>query len=89
MSKSNKSNGPEPKANLTQPQTFEKALKRLEEIVETLEAGDSPLEQSIKLYEEGMMLAKSCMTQLNEAKLKLKKIKMNSGGAFEETDLET
>ena len=39
MSKSNKSNGPEPKANLSSTTNFEKALKRLEEIVETLEAG--------------------------------------------------
>jgi len=68
--------------------TFEEALKRLEEIVETLEAGNSPLDDSIKLYEEGMTLAKSCMTRLNEAKLKLKKIQKDSGGAFEETDLE-
>ncbi|MGO9480639.1 MAG: exodeoxyribonuclease VII small subunit [Candidatus Kryptoniota bacterium] len=67
---------------------FEEALRRLEEIVETLEAGNSPLDGSIKLYEEGMTLAKSCMTQLNEAKLKLKKIQKNSGGALEETDLE-
>ena len=39
-----------------------------------MKLGDSSLEESIKLYEEGMVLAKSCMTQLNEAKLKLKKI---------------
>ncbi len=80
MSKSNRSND---------NRTFENALKRLEEIVETLEVGNSPLEESIELYEEGMTLAKSCMTQLNEAKLKLKKIQKNSGGTLKETDLET
>lgn len=68
--------------------SFEEALKRLEEIVENLEAGNSSLEKSIKLYEEGMTLAKSCMTRLNEAKLKLKKIQKNSAGALEEIDLE-
>ncbi|HUI31093.1 MAG TPA: exodeoxyribonuclease VII small subunit [Candidatus Acidoferrales bacterium] len=68
--------------------SFEQALKRLEEIVETLEAGNSPLEESVKLYEEGMALAKSCMTRLNEAKLKLKKIQKKSGGDIEEIDLE-
>lgn len=68
--------------------SFEEALKRLEEIVDTLEAGNSPLEESIKLYEEGMMLAKSCMTQLNDAKLRLKKIQKNFGGALEESDIE-
>ncbi len=68
--------------------SFEGSLKRLEEIVETLETGNAPLEESIKLYEEGMTLAKSCMTRLNEAKLKLKKIQKNAGGALEETDIE-
>ncbi len=68
--------------------SFEESLKRLEEIVDTLEAGNTPLEESIKLYEEGMMLAKSCMAQLNEAKLKLKKIQKNFGGTLEETDIE-
>ncbi len=68
--------------------SFEESLKRLEEIVETLETGNAPLEESIKLYEEGMTLAKSCMTRLNEAKLKLKKIQKNAGGALEETDIE-
>ncbi len=68
--------------------TFEESLKRLEEIVETLEMGNAPLEESIKLYEEGMSLAKSCMVQLNEAKLKLKKIQKVAGGAVEEDDLE-
>lgn len=63
-------------------------MKRLEEIVETLEMGNAPLEESIKLYEEGMTLAKSCMKQLNEAKLKLKKIQKVAGGAIEEDDLE-
>ncbi len=68
--------------------SFEEALKRLEEIVEKLEAGNSSLEESIKLYEEGMILGKSCTTQLNEAKLKLKKIQKDTSGALEEKDIE-
>ena len=67
---------------------FEESLKRLEEIVDALEAGNAPLEESIKLYEEGMKLAKSCMMQLNDAKLKLKRIQRATGGAVEENDLE-
>jgi exodeoxyribonuclease VII small subunit len=67
---------------------FEEALKRLEDIVEALEAGNSSLEESLKLYEEGMSLAKSCMTQLNEAKLKLKKIQKSADGTVEEADFE-
>ncbi len=68
--------------------TFEESLNRLEQIVEVLEAGNASLDESIKLYEEGMTLAKSCMTRLNEAKLKLKKIQKNAGGALEESDIE-
>jgi exodeoxyribonuclease VII small subunit len=44
--------------------TFEEALKRLEEIVETLEKGNTPLEESMDLYEEGMKLGKSCMARM-------------------------
>ncbi len=69
-------------------QSFEEALKRLEEIVEKLEGGNSSLEESIKLYEEGMLLGKLCTTQLTEAKLKLKKIQKDSSGAFEEKDID-
>ncbi len=68
--------------------TFEESLNRLEQIVEVLEAGNASLDESIKLYEEGMTLAKSCMTRLNEAKLKLKKIQKNAGGALEESEIE-
>ncbi len=67
---------------------FEESLKRLEEIVDVLETGNASLEESVKLYEEGMTLAKSCMTRLNEAKLKLKKIQKEAGGALEESDIE-
>jgi len=68
--------------------SFEEALKRLEEIVETLEGGNSSLDESLKLYEEGVALGKSCMTRLNEAKLKLKKIQTNSNGDPEEKKIE-
>ncbi len=67
---------------------FEKSLKRLEDIVETLEGGNSSLDDSIRLYEEGMALAKSCSIRLSDAKLKLKKIQKSSGGDLEETDIE-
>ncbi|MGB9592083.1 MAG: exodeoxyribonuclease VII small subunit [Candidatus Kryptoniota bacterium] len=68
--------------------SFEDSLKRLEEIVQMLEDGSASLEESLKLYEEGMSLAKHCIMQLNEAKLKLKKIQKNFSGELEETDLE-
>jgi exodeoxyribonuclease VII small subunit len=50
---------------------FEKALARLEEIVQKLEQGDLPLEQSLKLFEEGIRLSRICNTRLEEAERKV------------------
>ena len=52
--------------------SFELSLKRLEEIVDNLEKGTLPLDQAIKLYEEGIQLSKQCIEILNNAELKLK-----------------
>ncbi|HOS68663.1 MAG TPA: exodeoxyribonuclease VII small subunit [Bacillota bacterium] len=58
--------------------SFEQALKRLEEIVETLEAGNISLEESIKIYQEGIALSKLCSGKLEEAEGKVMAI-MNRG----------
>ena len=50
--------------------TYERAYKRLEEIVEKLENGSVPLEESMKLFEEGTKLANFCNTKLNAAEQK-------------------
>lgn len=50
------------------PESFEERIERLEGIVEQLEEGEAPLEQSLLLFEEGIQLAKACQTQLEEAK---------------------
>jgi len=50
---------------------FEAALARLEEIVEELEKGDIPLENSLKLFEEGVKLSRICNTRLQEAERKV------------------
>jgi exodeoxyribonuclease VII small subunit len=50
---------------------FEDALARLEEIVQNLEGGNLPLEESLALYEEGMRLSSICSKKLNEAELKI------------------
>ena len=47
--------------------TFEQAMKDLEEIVRELEAGELPLEESLKKFEEGMKLSKLCSSKLEEA----------------------
>ena len=53
---------------------FENALKRLEEISDLLENEDTPLEDSIKLFEEGIELKEYCEEKLKSAKLKIEKI---------------
>ena len=56
-------------------ETFEQIYARLEETVAKLEVGGLPLEQAIALYEEGMTLARRCQEQLDEAELKITKLK--------------
>jgi exodeoxyribonuclease VII small subunit len=46
---------------------FEKRLNRLEEIVGKMETGELPLEESLKLFEEGVKLSRDCNSQLSEA----------------------
>ena len=50
---------------------FEAALARLEEIVQELEKGDIALEQSLKLFEEGIKLSRICNKRLDEAERKV------------------
>jgi exodeoxyribonuclease VII small subunit len=51
--------------------TFEESLKKLETIVTQLEHGDLPLEDSVKLFEEGMQLSADCKKQLEDAEGKV------------------
>ena len=53
---------------------FEDSLKRLEKIAELLEDENTPLEDSIKLFEEGISLKEQCEEKLKNAKLKIDKI---------------
>ena len=50
---------------MEQSKSFETAMKRLEEIVRTMERGELPLEESLKLFEEGTALVRSCTKQLD------------------------
>lgn len=51
---------------------FEKKLGRLEEIVKKMESGDLSLEDSLKMFEEGVKLSRECNTQLVAAEQKVK-----------------
>jgi exodeoxyribonuclease VII small subunit len=59
---------------------FEEALKKLEGVVEAMEAGDLPLETLIARYEEGARLAKICQEKLAEAELKIQQLEKNAAG---------
>ena len=53
---------------------FEKKLGRLEEIVQKMEKGDMALEESLKLFEEGVKLSRECQGQLTQAEAKVKQL---------------
>jgi len=54
--------------------TFEQSMARLEQIVRTMERGDVPLEESLKLFQEGTELVRSCEKLLSDAELQVYKI---------------
>lgn len=54
--------------------TFESALEMLNEIVEQLESGEKPLDESLKLFEEGSALASFCYKKLSAAEQKIKTV---------------
>ena len=66
--------------------TFEQNMARLEQIVRTLERGDAPLEESLKLFEEGTGLVRSCGALLDAAELQVKKVMVGPGGEPMEGD---
>ena len=68
--------------------TFEMDLKRLEEIVRALEAGDLPLEKALALYEEGRGLSKRCERRLDQADARIEALQ-EKDGRVEKTKFET
>ena len=60
--------------------SFEEALKALEGVVEALEGGQVPLEQSLDLYERGESLRKHCEDRLKAAELRVEKIVTGGNG---------
>lgn len=59
---------------------FEEAFKRLEAIVENLESGDLSLEESMKLFEEGIGLTEACKSRLEDAEQKIQLLLKDSDG---------
>ena len=60
--------------------TFEQNMTRLEEIVRAMESGDVPLEESLKLFQEGTALVKECGKLLDEAEQQVTKIVTQADG---------
>jgi exodeoxyribonuclease VII small subunit len=56
------------------PPTFEESIKRLADIVEKLERGDLPLEQSLALFEDGVRLARASQAELDRAEKRVEEL---------------
>lgn len=62
--------------------TFEESLKKLESIVDQLERGDLALEESIKLFEEGVRLSTACKQELENAEGKVQLLLKQKDGSM-------
>ncbi|MCX8036673.1 MAG: exodeoxyribonuclease VII small subunit [Candidatus Sumerlaeia bacterium] len=69
--------------------SFEKAMARLEEIVQRLESGQASLDETIRLFEEGKRLGQDCRRQLTEVEKKIQKIVEKENGEIALEDFET
>lgn len=58
----------------TTPATFEEGIKRLSEIVQALEKGDLPLEDSLRLFEEGVRLSRASQERLDSAQKRVEEL---------------
>ena len=65
--------------------SFEEAMEKLKEIVNSLESGDFALEESLKLYEEGVKLVNLCNKKISNVEKSIK-ILLNSDGELVEED---
>lgn len=64
--------------------TFEESLARLEQIVKELESGNVPLDDLMKLYDEGTALVKFCTKKIESAEQKVRLVQMKNGTLTEE-----
>ena len=69
-----------PKANSKTP-SFEQAMTELESLVETMEQGDLSLEESLKYFERGVVLTRTCQQVLKEAEQKIQILSNNTPDA--------
>ncbi|MBC7258197.1 MAG: exodeoxyribonuclease VII small subunit [Chloroflexi bacterium] len=60
--------------------SFEEAFRELEDLVERMETGNLPLEETIRLFERGSLLARHCQNLLDKAELKLQQLTASPNG---------
>jgi len=60
--------------------TFEESLSKLEAIVESLENGETPLDDLVKQYEKGVQLLENCRKRLGDAEMRIQKIDATKEG---------
>ena len=65
------------------PLSYEKAFERLEQILELMNSGKTPLEESLKLYEEAEKLMRTCTTSLNAAEQKIEQLIKGRNGELQ------
>lgn len=70
----------------TKTKNFEESIARLEAIVKLLESGEASLDESIKLYSEGVKLVGECNKKLDETERKIKLLVVGEDGETAETD---
>ena len=75
--------------NKTKEPKFEESLERLEAIVEKLESGDLSLDQSLKLYEEGVSMSQTCTKRLEQAQKKIETLMRNASGDLKTTEVDS
>lgn len=80
MAKKTKAADAKAKGDAPSLASFEKTLAELEEIVQQLEEGDKPLDQSIALYERGVKALKTCHAVLDQAEQRIKTLVKDAGG---------
>ena len=71
---------------MSKSKTFEASVARLEQIVDALEQGELPLEESLKLFQEGTGLVKTCTKLLDDAELTVVKLMKGPDGNPVETE---
>jgi exodeoxyribonuclease VII small subunit len=66
--------------------SYEASIERLNHIVQQLDTEETSLEDSMKLYDEGIQIVETCVKQLSEAQSRIKELRLRSDGVFEELD---